>query len=101
MAAKIRYETAPEIVEPSDSLASMTEPHDPRARRGSADKRTADFFTSAEQFVDVAVFHRSVAVAHGLFATCDGTLDDFEVFLGKGHISVSSGNRWWNCGVEG
>ena len=79
----------------------MTEPHNPRARAGSAGERTADFFTGAEQFVDIAVFHRSVAVAHGLFATRNGALDGVEVFLSKGHISVSSGNRWWSYGVEG
>jgi len=31
----------------------------------------------------------------------DSALDDFEVLRGKRHISVSSGNRWWSCGVEG
>ena len=79
----------------------MHEPNHARARPGSVGQRRANLVAGLEQFVDGAVFHRAVAVAHGLFTACNGSLDGFEVLRGKRHISVSSGNRWWSCGVEG
>src|SRR5207253_7015262 len=97
---RIRYESASDSDGPLDSFASLIQPNHAQARPGSIDQRGADFFARLEQFVDGAVFHGTVGVAHDFFTTCNGRLNRVEVLLGKGHISVSSDNRWWSCGVE-
>jgi hypothetical protein len=79
----------------------VVQPNHPRAWPGCAYQRRANFLARLEQFVDGSVFHGAVGVAHNFFTASDGRLNRVEVLLGKGHISVSSGNRWWSCGVEG
>ena len=85
---------------PLESLASVVEPYDPRARPRRGDQRRADLIASLEQLIHRAVLHGAIGIAHGFFAASDGRLNRVEVLLGIQPSAVNPVAETWTLDLS-